>query len=119
MRACCACRIARSSRPAVMRRPEASTSVSLSTQSPAWAPVGGALSPRERMRRVRARAREQRRADEEPDERRQDDETACGVDAGDELVLEVPDDDVAPRARRRREAGGESVPVIRGADREL
>src|SRR5581483_4696869 len=36
-----------------------------------------------------------------------------------ELALEVLDDDVAARARRRRQAAGKRVAVVRRADREV
>src|SRR5437868_1902503 len=46
IRACCACRTASSSRPAVIWRPPPSTSVSLSTQSPGDLPVSVASTTR-------------------------------------------------------------------------
>ena len=46
IRACCACRTASSSRPAVIWRPPPSTSVSLSTQSPGDRPVSVASTTR-------------------------------------------------------------------------
>ena len=64
------------------------------------------------MRAVLQLAREERSADEHPDERRQKDQVARDVDAASELTLEVANDDVAARARGRRQAGGERFPLV-------
>ena len=47
-----------------------------------------------------------------PDERRQQDQVARDVDAAAELALEVAHDDVAARARGRRQAGGERFALV-------
>src|SRR5436190_22779417 len=71
------------------------------------------------MRSVLELAREQRCADEETGERRQPGEDAQRGCPAVELALEVPDDDVAARARRRRQALRERVAVVRRLDRQV
>ena len=70
------------------------------------------------MRAVLQFASEERSADEHPDERRQENQVPRDVDAASELTLEVAHDDVAARARGRRQAGGERFPLVGGPHRQ-
>ncbi len=70
------------------------------------------LRPGKPMCAVLQLASEERRADEHPHERRQKNQVARDVDAASELTLEVAHDDVAARARGRRQAGGKRFPLV-------
>jgi len=64
-------------------------------------------------------AGEQRRADEQPHERRQHGEPARGRGPAAELALEVPDDQIAARTRRRGQAPRYRVAVVRRVNRQV